>query len=66
MEVKPDESTNYCFQCQQLAEAYLAHCTACAENMRKVWPKFLLTLTADCVRLLPTACTVLGWEFEPG
>ncbi len=25
-----------------------------------------LTLTADCVSLLPTAYTVLGWKFESG
>ena len=53
---------------QPLAEAYLAHCTACAENMREVSPKFLVTLTsaADCVSLLPTAYTVLGWEYKSG
>ena len=25
-----------------------------------------LTSTADCVSLLPTAYTVLGWKFESG
>ena len=47
---------------QTLAEAYLAHCTACTGEMREFSPKFLmtLTLTADCVSLLPTAYTVPG------
>ena len=45
---------------QTLAEAYLAHCTACTGKMREFSPKFLMTLTADCVSLLPTAYTVPG------
>ena len=45
---------------QTLAEAYLAHCTASTGEMREFSPKFLMTLTADCVSLLPTAYTVPG------
>ena len=43
---------------QPLAEAYLAHCIACTGKMREFSPKSLMTLTADCVSLLPTAYTV--------
>ncbi len=34
--------------------------------MRVFSPLFLMTLTAVCVSLLPTAYTVLGWKFESG
>ncbi len=38
------------------------------KNLREFSPKFLMTLTstADCVSLLPTAYTVLGWKFDSG
>ncbi len=59
-EVEPDQSANLCFHCNHLQRLYLAHCTACTAKMREFSAKFLMTLTADCVSLLPTAYTVPG------